>query len=793
MASSLTERRPDRIDPPPMRRGTIFVVPMLLMTPTSGFTQKKPPRLPDPGFLSEITRTHNYTLGRPFAFTFTPDGETLLFLRSGGEDPDTRLWALDLKSQEEREILNTTLLTEEPSETLSPEEQAIRERQRVKIKGITGFTLSADGRRAVFKLGSEVWIWDRPTDRAAKLQLPNGPILHPALSPDAKRLAFVHHDNLYVMRLGSIPAPSSAEQGPPILTGRIRILTRDGDPDHPRGQPEFVAQEEMDRHTGFWWSPDSKWLAYQANDYSAMERFAIANPAAPETEPLRFAYPRPGKANADVKLFIVNVKGKKRREIRWDHHRYPYLARVTWADGAPLSLLVQSRNQREQAYLRFEAQTGRTLPMHQESDSAWLNLAKTTPCWLENRPAYLWATEEGGAWRLERHTPYLSSRKHGLKEKVVLLDESSGYRRLVHIDETHDRLWFIGGRDPTQSTLFVTTLSKSGPIHAISPEAPGMYDAIFADDGDRFVLLHQGLTSLPRATVHRILDNPATEPPAEPRPPLPRLGATAGMAIHDVAQTPSALPRVEILAPREDTGAYAFVVRPSDFSSKRRYPVILHIYGGPHHKVVRHDATLFFILQWVADHGFVVVGLDGRGTPDRGRAWERAIQGDFVTIPLEDQVRGLRELGSRLPELDMERVGIFGWSFGGYMTAMAVLKHPEVFRVGVSGAPVTDWHYYDTHYTERYLDLLDEAPEAYARSSAVAAAEALSRPLLLVHGVADDNVYFAHTLKLADALLLAGKDFDVLPLASSTHQVADPKVREVLYERIVRFLGEVLW
>lgn len=768
-----------------MRR--IVVALMVTMAPDLGHADKAPPRFPDPHLLAEITRTQNYTLGRPFAFAFTPDGRTLLFLRSGPEDPTTSLWALDIETNEEREVLNAGRLLDAEPEQLSPEERAIRERKRVKISGITSVALSTDGRRAVFKVGGEVWIWDRETDLAARLRLPSGPILHPSLSPDGKRLAFVRHENVYVMRIGAMPE-KAPERGPRVVKGRVRALTRDGDPDQPRGRPEFVAQEEMDRHEGLWWSPDSKWIAYQANDYSAMERFSVADPSAPEKETLRMPYPRPGGANAVVRLYIVGTDGKGRREVPWDRERYPYLARVTWSKKAPLSLLVQSRDQKRQTFLRFDPKTGHTVPMHRESDPAWLNLSRTTPRWLSNGRAYLWATEEGSSWRLELHEPRLSSRKGGLKQRTVVVEETAGYRELVHVDEKRNRAWFTGGPDPTQQALYVAPLMGGGPSRTVSPEVPGVYGAHFARTGNRFVLVRQSLTTLPHASVHRVPDSSA----AEPEPPR-RLDLASGLTIRAVATEPRALPHVEIAPPRTETELYAFIVRPSDHAPDRRYPVILYVYGGPHHNVVRRDATHYFLLQWLADHGFVVVGLDGRGTPYRGREWERAIRGDLAGVPLEEQVRGLRQLGARVGELDLDRVGVFGWSFGGFMAALAVLRRPDIFRVGVAGAPVTDWRYYDTHYTERYLGLLDESPEAYARSSVLTAAGQLARPLLLVHGVADDNVFFVHTLKLADALFHAGKDYAVLPLASSTHQVTDPAVREALYGRIVRFLGEALW
>jgi dipeptidyl-peptidase-4 len=231
----------------------------------------------------------------------------------------------------------------------------------------------------------------------------------------------------------------------------------------------------------------------------------------------------------------------------------------------------------------------------------------------------------------------------------------------------------------------------------------------------------------------------------------------------------------------------AAVVRPRGFQRGRKYPVLVHVYGGPTSLMVRSDERSYLMDQWIADHGAVVVCIDNRGTPRRDRAWSRAVKGSFGRVPLEDQVEGLRALAARYPELDLNRVGIYGWSFGGYMSALAVLKRPDVFRVGVAGAPVVDWRDYDTHYTERYLDVPQANPDGYQESSLLTYAPKLERPLLLVHGTGDDNVYFFHSLKLADALFRAGRKYDFLPL-SVTHQVPDAVVRERLWGRVVDFL-----
>jgi dipeptidyl-peptidase-4 len=239
------------------------------------------------------------------------------------------------------------------------------------------------------------------------------------------------------------------------------------------------------------------------------------------------------------------------------------------------------------------------------------------------------------------------------------------------------------------------------------------------------------------------------------------------------------------------TGAreyHAAVIRPTNFKPGTKYPVLVSVYGGPHSNTVMASQRAYLLQQWYADHGFIVVSIDGRGTPNRGRAWERAIKGNLIDIPLEDQVDGLKALGAKYAEMDMSRIGIYGWSFGGYFSAMAAMRRPDVYHAGVAGAPVCDWRDYDTAYTERYLDLPQTNEKGYDASSVLTYCDKLERPLLIIHGTADDNVYFLHSLKMTQKLFRAGRDFEFLPLAGFTHMVPEPVVTTRLYSRIADFM-----
>jgi len=258
------------------------------------------------------------------------------------------------------------------------------------------------------------------------------------------------------------------------------------------------------------------------------------------------------------------------------------------------------------------------------------------------------------------------------------------------------------------------------------------------------------------------------------------------------AEAPAITPHPEFTTAGDSLAFHAVILRPRDFSPARRYPVIMSVYGGPHSQMVMASAQNYLVQQWLADQGFVVVSIDGRGTPGRGRAWERAIRGDLIDVPLRDQAAALRALGRRYPEMDLGRVGITGWSFGGYFAVLALERMPEVFHAGAAGAPVTDWHDYDTHYTERYMGLPESNAAGYRASSALTWAQDLVRPLLILHGTADDNVYFMHSLKLCDALFRSGASFEMVPLGGYTHMVADSIGVTQVNQRIARHFRRTL-
>lgn len=697
----------------------------------------------DSDFLALYAATYRFRLGQPTQITFTPDGEEVLFLRSGPRSFVQNLYALRLADGTERELLTAESLLGGEAEALSPEERARRERLRLAARGVTRFELSRDGARLLVPLSDQLYVVERATGVARALPSEGGFPDAARLSPDGTKVGCVRDGDLWVIDVES---------------GTQRRLTDRGSDLVEHGLAEFVAQEEMRRLQGWWWSPDSSRILYQRTELAPVEELFIMDPTRPEDRPRAFRYPRAGTDNATVTLGVVPVEGGDTTWIAWDRDALPYLAAVRWSEGAPLTLVVQDRRQHETRLLAADVRTGATTTLHVETDDAWVNLDPTLPRWVDGGDAFLWSTERNGGWQLE-----LRGRDGALIRTLTEVED--GYEALAGIDEARGVAWFTGGPEPTEVHVYEVPLAEERPPRQVTRE-PGEHEAVLGPEG-RWV---HGATLRDGRIVHRVHDG----------------DRVAGELRSDGEPLPFA-PRVEWVTVGERE-LRASVTRPRDFDPKKSYPVIVMVYGGPHARMVRGTARRYLLDQWFADQGFVVVSADGRGTPRRGRAWERAIRGDFIDVPMEDQVAALQALGERYDEMDLDRVGIFGWSFGGYFSSLAVMMRPDVFHVAVAGAPVADWHDYDTHYTERYLGLPSENPEGYRASSVLTHAPGLARPLLIVHGTADDNVYFMHGLKLSDALFRAGRPHTFLPLARQTHMVAEPDLVRALYARVLGFL-----
>ena len=640
-------------------------------------------------------------------------------------------------------------------EKLSNAEKARRERSRTAVKGIVDIDLSEDGSRVLVSLGDRIFVLDRTTGtsrevlgllggRRASRGPPDGEgqPFDPHLSPDGKRVAFVQDGDLWVINDEGDP---SRLRSPPFgRTDRQRLTRHPADMEY--GVAEFVAQEELGRRRGHWWSPDSRSLVFQRTDARKVDTVYVADPRHPEVAPVPFKFPRAGRPNAIVDLGIVSVdRNAPPRWIAWDLARWPYLAKVEWPKRGPLCLVVLNRAQTELALLSVDPVSGAIRTLLTERDPAWVNLPPGSPAWLEDGSAFLWAKEKTSGWTLELHDAT------GAHVRSVT-EPPFGLREIVGVDENGRAAIVLGATDPREEHVWRVPLDGAKPVALTT--GGGVHGAMF-EHGT--VVISSSLRSGGNSVTALRANGERRELPS-------------------VAERPKLVPTTRLASVAAGGRTYhTAITRPRRFDAGRRYPMLLKVYAGPGVKTVVDALDTYLLDQWYADAGFVVVRVDGRGTPDRGRQWERAISKDFITIPLGDQVMVLQALGKRHPELDLERTGIFGWSFGGYVSTMAALLRPDVFRAAIAGAPVMDWQLYDTAYTERYMKMPEENAEGYQHTSALSHAPKLDRPLLIIHGVTDDNVHFAHSLAFIEALYVAGKRAEVVTL-SATHMVPDPKL-----------------
>ena len=691
-------------------------------------------------FPRQQARTRRFTVGVPRALLVSPDGGRVTFLRTrSGDDPVSCLWETDTASGEERLVADPRTLGGD-AENLPPEERRRRERVRETAAGIVAYATDSQHRLAVFALSGQVYAVPLgDPGREPRLVATNTPALDPRPDPDGRRIAYVHAGALRVADL---------ETGDDTIVAREDGVTF--------GLAEYVAGEEMHRVRGYWWSPDGSRLLVARVDESDVRRWYIADPANPDRRPAEVPYPAAGTPNADVSLFIADLTRRTLTEVAWDQEQYPYLVNAAW--DVDLLIVVQTRDQKRMRL--FDGRTGELI--REDTDPHWTDVIQGVPAQLSDG-RIVWTVLSEDTRRLIVAPPA------DLATAAPVTPAGLQIRDILGPDG--DSVLFSGSTEPTEVGVW-----RYGPegLTAVATE-PGVHSAQAAG----------GTTVVSGRTLGR-------------KNAFVRINKD-GEAAREIAvlaeqpNLPSPDPQFLEAGPGEIRTAVLF---PSWHQPGTKLPVLMDPYGGPHSQRVLKTAGIFLTSQWFAEQGFAVVVADGRGTPGRGPAWDRTVAGDLASCALEDQVTALHAAAEKFADLDTSRVGIRGWSFGGYLSALAVLRRPDVFAAGVAGAPVTDFRLYDTHYTERYLGDPAANPAAYEQSSVLndperAVATAV-RSLLIIHGLADDNVYPAHSLRLSSALLAAGYPHSVLPLSGVTHMTPQEVVAENLLLLQVAFLREAL-
>jgi dipeptidyl-peptidase 4 len=686
---------------------------------------------PDPleEFPRQLARTRGFSLGVPRSFTVSPDGKRVVYLRTKkGDDPVSCPWVFEVSGAKERLVFDPG--EEEAERDLTGAERARRERARERSSGVTAYATDEAVRRAVFTVGGRMFLADLVEGSARELSVP-GSVDDPRLNPSGERIAFVVDGALHVRE---------------IEGGERRLASPDA-PDTSWGLAEFVAAEEMGRNRGHWWSPDGSKLAATHVDERDVSIRYLSDPTDPAAEPRAIRYPEAGSNDAVVTLWVFDVESGERVEVRWDLEAYPYLARVTW-DHEPLTLLVQTRDQRSVRLLEADPASGETSILSEQTDPRWIELVDDAPVRLsDGRVVDVVADPEADTYVLtvagELVTP------PGLQVREVLSARAGVLFRASDGDPTEIHLWRW---TPREGAL---RLSEESGVHS------------GAEGGEVLVRI----SATPNA-----VRSVAT---------VTRSGEPSG-TVENVSEIPVIDPRPRFLTLGERELRAALLL-PGGREPEGPLPVLMDPYGGPHGARVVKAAGAHLTSQWFADQGFAVLVVDGRGVDGRGPAWDRHMYRDF-TVALEDQVDALHAAAERFDFLDLGRVGMRGWSFGGELTAMALLRRPDVFHAGVVGAPVTDQYLYDTFYTERYLGNPQDEPEVYRRNSPLFDAASLSRPMLLIHGLADDNVYVANTLRFSAALFEAGKWHELVLIPNATHLTRSTAVTENILRMQLDFL-----
>ncbi|HSC09192.1 MAG TPA: alpha/beta fold hydrolase [Steroidobacteraceae bacterium] len=702
----------------------------------------------------------------------SPDGRRVTFLQGKSDNKDQLdLWEYDLAARRSQLLVDSRALLGRETE-LSDEEKQRRERQRISaLSGIVDYQFAPRGDALLFPLGGDLYYYDlRRKRRAAVRRLTSSEAFEtdPRISPRGGFVSFIRDQDLWVLDLAS---------------GQERALTSDGGGTISNGMAEFIAQEEMDRHTGYWWSPDDRYIAFTRIDESVVPEYRRFEIEADDVKVQSQRYPAAGTRNVLIELKVIDLASGAVTSIDLGPERDIYLARVDWfPDSRRLAVQRQTRDQRRLELLAADINTGATRVLITETSSTWVELNDELT-FLKKSPRFIWASSRTGF----RHL-YLYDLDGNLVRPLTagnwMVAGDRGARAVQGVDETRKRLYFTANeRSPLERHLYVTSLTTSTPeqVRRITA-AKGWHSVAMSEDTRFFLETYSSSERPPRVSLRdtedrelaMLIENALDE--AHPYWPY--------MDHHSVAEFGT-------LPAADGQTLYYRLLKPPHFDATAKYPVIVTVYGGPGVQNVTNSWGRYYD-QYLAQRGYIVFTLDNRGSGERGVAFETPLHLRMGQVEVADQVRGVEYLRT-LPYVDARSVGIFGWSYGGYMTLMCLLTAPDYYQAGVSGAPVTDWQLYDTHYTERYLNQPDANAAGYEASAVLPYVGNLRAPLLVMHGMADDNVLFTHSTRLFSVLQKLNKPFDAMTYPGSKHGLlrhADTGLHG--YTMVARFFDEHL-
>lgn len=691
----------------------------------------------------------------------SPDGERVTFLRGRDDNQFQQdLWEYNMKDKTTRRLVDSKKLV--PNEELSLEEKARRERARTaSLSGIISYSWSPDGKQLLVPIAGDLYLVDVANPDTAR-KVASGNVLDPKISPKGRYVSFVRNQNLFVIDL---------------KTGAERQLTTDGKGTVHNGEAEFIAQEEMDQTTGYYWAPDDSAIAYKRYDEAPVpvaRRFEIF---ADRTEVIDQHYPAAGDPNVLVDLFIVSPETGVSRKIDLGADKDIYLVRADWsADGKTLAFQRQTRDQKRLDLVAVDAASLAQRTLLTETSPTWVSIHNDLR-FLKNRPAFIWASERSG-----RNHLYL----YDLNGKLINPISSGewGVDNVLAVDEKAGKVYVSSNRDAViDKQTYALALNGSNANKPVRiSKGDGWHEAAFAGNGKIFVDTYSSPTTPPQVSIRRA-DGAMVE----------WLQHNELNANHPFAKyLPDLLPtEFGTIKAHDGQTLHYSMIKPANFDATKKYPVFLFTYGGPHSQRVTRTWGNYFD-QYMAQQGFVVFRLDNRGSSRRERQFTDVIYNNLGKNEVEDQVTGIDWLAQQ-SFVDPKRVGVFGWSYGGFMTLRLLAAASDKIAMGVSVAPVTDWALYDTHYTEQFVGATPKSdPNAYARSGVFAHLDGLKSPLLLIHGMADDNVLFTNSTRLIDELVKRNVQFDLMTYPGAKHGISGRTSQRHVYGLIEAFFKKNL-
>ncbi|MCW8999106.1 MAG: S9 family peptidase, partial [Kangiellaceae bacterium] len=673
----------------------------------------------------------------------SPDGSRVTFLKGKESDYERLdLWEYHISSGETRMLFNSDDL-HAGEEVLSDEEKARRERMRLSGSGIVSYLWSKDGKALLFPLGGDVYYYRVGDKKARKLFTTPEFETDVRFSPKANFISYVRNQNLYVFNLKTNQESQITKQG----GGHIKMA-----------MAEFVAQEEMDRMTGYWWSEDESKIAFTKVDESPVEEVARSEIYAEEIKTIKQRYPFAGKKNVLIELGVVELATKKVKWVDLGKEKDIYLPRVKWtADSDLLSYQWQSRDQKALKLKTYNWKTQKQKTLLTEKSDTWINLHNDLR-FLKNKKEFIWASERDGFKHL-----YLFDMSGKKLKQLTQGDWVVKY--IANLDEKNGKLYFTGTKEsPLETHLYSTDLNDASTTKITQNE--GSYSIVFSKDSQSYIAYFSSPTTPMQVSLHDSKGKRIAwlnENKIDKNHPLSDY-------VKDFIT-----PEFGSFKNEDNIELYYRLFKPTNFDPKKKYPVLVYLYGGPRAQMVTKRWGRYFP-QYMAQNGYVVFTVDNRGSNYRGKKFEDPVYRAMGGVEVEDQISGVKFL-HQFPWVDKDKVGVHGHSYGGYMTLMSMFKAPEYFKAGVSGAPVTDWALYDTHYTERYMGTPENDKQAYEKSSVFPYATNLSGPLLIYHGMADDNVLFKNSTKLYKLLQDNNIQFYVMDYPGKKHSIRGKKTQ----------------